>query len=467
MYDPSTTIGTTPSSSSRNSKSPHLHGLQLLLARTLWVVLVTLSLALYFTASIRYIPHLFESEKYLHTYLLHPDPSFSVYITSQIPLAFLFISSIGPLVVVIMSISSVIWIASGLVIFWRKSDDRMILLVSLGFIMLGVAISPQVYILYLLADQQTPWRLLIPIVNLLGWGIVGLFFYIFPNGRFVPRWMVWVALCFLAFEVSESLPSNSPFSIAQLPSLLLAVVELVLYSSPLIAQFYRYRHISNRVERQQVKWVVYGISLTSLMDIVIFLPPLFFPLLANAGLPRSFYAFTGASVFLIGLNLIPLTIGIATFRYRLWDIDIIINRTLVYGTLTIMLALVYFGLVMGLQTLVHLVTGTISDQPLVIVTSTLAIAALFQPLRRRLQTVIDRRFYRRKYDAARTLAAFSAMLRNEVDLEQLREQLLAVVQETMQPTQVSLWLRQTPSDRIPQTTRSNTLPVLSEDGDKG
>ena len=130
-------------------------------------------------------------------------------------------------------------------------------------------------------------------------------------------------------------------------------------------------------------------------------------------------------------------------------------------------ALVYFGLVMGLQTLVHLVTGTIADQPIVIVTSTLAIAALFQPLRRRLQTVIDRRFYRRKYDAARTLAAFSAVLRNEVDLEQLREQLLAVVQETMQPTQVSLWLRQTPPDRIPQTTWNNTPPVLSEDGDKG
>ncbi|HEY6411068.1 MAG TPA: hypothetical protein VIY29_26725, partial [Ktedonobacteraceae bacterium] len=115
-------------------------------------------------------------------------------------------------------------------------------------------------------------------------------------------------------------------------------------------------------------------------------------------------------------------------------------------TLTVMLALVYFGLVIGLQSLVHLVTGTISEQPLVIVASTLAIFALFWPLRRRIQAIIDRRFYRRKYDAAKIVEAFSATLRNEVDLNQLREHLLNVVQETMQPAHSSLWLRKTDRD---------------------
>ena len=135
----------------------------------------------------------------------------------------------------------------------------------------------------------------------------------------------------------------------------------------------------------------------------------------------------------------PLSFGFAMLRYRLWDIDVLINRTLVYGALTASLALIYLGLVIGLQ---YLLRGLINQtNNVAIVISTLAIAALFQPLRHRIQEVIDRRFYRRKYDAARTLAAFSAVLRNEVDLDQLGEQLVTVVEDTMQPAHVSLWLR--------------------------
>src|SRR5262249_7948682 len=138
--------------------------------------------------------------------------------------------------------------------------------------------------------------------------------------------------------------------------------------------------------------------------------------------------------------LIPLAVGIALLRYRLWDIDLIINRTLVYGMLTGTLASVYFLLIIVLQSLVRSLTGQVLQSPLVIVASTLAIVALFEPLRQRIQSIIDRRFYRRKYDAAKTLAAFSATLRSEVDLDQLREQVVAVVQETMQPAHISLWL---------------------------
>ncbi len=133
-------------------------------------------------------------------------------------------------------------------------------------------------------------------------------------------------------------------------------------------------------------------------------------------------------------------------RYRLWDIDILINRTLVYGSLTAILALVYFVSIIALQALFSVFTGHLSlgpQTPVVIVASTLGIVTLFQPLRRRLQGIIDRRFYRSKYDAARTLTMFSASLQNEVNLNQLSEQLLAVVQETMQPAHVSLWLRNT------------------------
>ena len=138
-------------------------------------------------------------------------------------------------------------------------------------------------------------------------------------------------------------------------------------------------------------------------------------------------------------------------RHQLYDIDVIINRTLVYGSLTVSLAIVYFGLVIAFQALVQEITGQVSLPPLAIVASTLAIAALFQPLRKRIQAIIDRRFYRRKYDAARILEAFSTSLRHEVDLNQLNEQLVEIVQETMQPTYVSLWLRSRSRDEMHNT----------------
>ena len=162
------------------------------------------------------------------------------------------------------------------------------------------------------------------------------------------------------------------------------------------------------------------------------------------------------TIILFSSALFYLGLGFVILRYRLWDIDVLINRTLVYVILTISLALIYLSLVVGLGALVSLFTRELGQSPVVIVVSTLAIYALFQPLRQRIQAIIDRRFYRRKYDAAKTLAAFSATLRQEVDLDQLRGQLLAVVQETMQPIHVSLWLRTTAPDRKPQETWSET-----------
>jgi hypothetical protein len=138
---------------------------------------------------------------------------------------------------------------------------------------------------------------------------------------------------------------------------------------------------------------------------------------------------------------IPIAVAVSILRYRLYDIDRIINRTLVYGLLVAALAAVYVGGVAGLQYLFRALTGQEQQPQLVIVASTLLIGALFNPLRRRIQAVIDRRFYRRKYDAARTLENFSAKLRDETDLDQLNRELVSVVRDTMQPEHVSLWLR--------------------------
>ena len=164
--------------------------------------------------------------------------------------------------------------------------------------------------------------------------------------------------------------------------------------------------------------------------------------------PDSTYQLINGTLPSVTYLIFPLSVGIAILRSRLWDIDVLIRRTLVYTILTIILALIYVGLVFVFGTLLRGLFGQQQQSPLVIVASTLVIAALFQPFRLSLQRFIDRRFYRRKYDAAHTLAVFSATLRNEVDLNQLSEQLMAIVEETMQPAHVSLWLRKPKEEEI-------------------
>jgi hypothetical protein len=153
---------------------------------------------------------------------------------------------------------------------------------------------------------------------------------------------------------------------------------------------------------------------------------------------------------LLSITSVPIAIGFAVLKYRLYDIDVIINRTLVYVPLSVMLALIYVGGVVGMQALFRALTG--QESTLAVVASTLAIAALFNPLRRRIQSFIDRCFYRRKYDARKTLEAFSASLRDETDLQALNSELTRVVRETMQPAHVSLWLR---PDMVPRHERAD------------
>ena len=273
----------------------------------------------------------------------------------------------------------------------------------------------------------------------------------------MPRWTCWVAFGFAVLFVSITFFPGALSNTSIWLSLLFISLPIVVLGSVVYAQVYRYRRVSTPIEQQQTKWIVYGTSVALLGFLLlgyllqVFLKQLFS--VQSLDLLPSVILIT--SIYLL-LLLIPLSIAVAILRYRLWDIDILINRTLVYGSLTVILALVYFIGVFALQAILSVFTGHLSSgaqSPIVIVASTLGIAALFQPLRRRLQALIDRRFYRSKYNAARTLAAFSKTLSNEVDLNQLREDLLAVVQETMQPAHVSLWLR----DPKPASGRNTRL----------
>ncbi len=203
-------------------------------------------------------------------------------------------------------------------------------------------------------------------------------------------------------------------------------------------------------ERQQLKWLAYG-TIMSLLILVVIIVLMFTNI--NGG-------FLPSLIFYLPLLLISISVGTAIMKYRLYNIDIIINRTLVYGILTALLALIYFGLIFILQILVRTLTGQISQTPLILVASTLLIYAIFRPLRNRIQQVIDRRFYRRKYDAAKVVEAFSTTLRNELDLNELREHLISVVEETMQPKYVSLWLR-SPEDHRTATKLDNNATISS------
>jgi hypothetical protein len=204
-----------------------------------------------------------------------------------------------------------------------------------------------------------------------------------------------------------------------------------------VASLLMRRGYARGVERQQTKWFTYTSAVAASGAILQYI--------ISEPLELVWLRGVAYALVLIGLVGIPISMGIAITRYKLYEIDLLINRTLVYGSLTAMLVALYFGGIVVLQRVFVLLTG--QQSTLAVVASTLLIAALFTPLRRRIQSFIDRRFYRRKYDARKTLEAFSATLRDETDLEALNNDLVGVVRETMQPAHVSLWLR---PDTVPK-----------------
>lgn len=334
-----------------------------------------------------------------------------------------------------------VWIGVGLLLFIRKSGELLGLVASLFLatfttaILLGNAYSTAgpltMYALYIF----TPVGQFSPILLL----------YLFPNGQFVPRWARWPAmlvLLMIPFEVLLYIfapeffdhPVYGPLDIG---------IYFALFALGVILQFYRYRSASSPIQRQQTKWVLTAIAMLPLSDLLFrgLVLPAIFPLATTPGTAHVIYYMITILLFrTIPFLMIPISFGLAILRHRLWDIDILIRRTLVYAILTAILAFLYYSGVVLIQQVLHIVTGRAEQSPLAIVLSTLAIAAVFIPLRRRIQAGIDRRFYRNKYDAERTLEGFAETLRDEVDIDRLSEHLVSVVQETIQPEHLMLWM---------------------------
>lgn len=420
-----------------------LTGAPLALARAAWLVTTLVSLGLLVAA----MPLAYQQITTPQTGTQCADSRFSPAQFAYMHAAGISPTSLAIVVIVVQCFSTFVYVGVGALLFWRRADNRMALLAATALVLNGTSAN-DLHWLGAACALRTTWPVVGLVYELLG-AVGGLLFsvlwYTFPSGRWAPRWSKWLVL---AWIISGLLNLPSDLRPAPLIDFLVShpwfgnTTGGLLFATLLAAQVYRYRRVSTPAERLQTKWVVLGGGLG----------------LAGAAALIGWGAFGAYSptapwwplvfrniawvIQLFG-TLIPISIGIALLRSHLFDVDQIINRVLVYGSLTGVLALLYLGSVLALQGLVRGLTG--QSQPLLVVT-TLAIAALAQPLRRGLQRGIDRRFYRRKYDAARTLAAFSATLRSEVDPARLREDLLAVVDETMQPRHLSLWLPGAPLD---------------------
>ena len=256
--------------------------------------------------------------------------------------------------------------------------------------------------------------------------------------------MVFVLVGMLTFAFSPGAYQGSLGPIKNPPGIegfdifyqaVLYTMAPLLFGTAALSVYVRLRQ-ARGVERQQIKWFAYAVAIYAVSIVLIVI---------NQAIDAPLWFEWGSTaIFTVAGMTIPISIGIAILSYRLYDIDRIINRTLVYGSLTATLVALYFGGIVLLQRVLDVLTGTGEKSTFVVVASTLVIAALFNPLRRRVQGFVDRSFYRYKYDAAKTLEAFGSRLRDETDLEALSNDLVGVVRGTMQPEHVSLWLRPDP-----------------------
>ena len=318
-------------------------------------------------------------------------------------------------------------------ILWRKPDDRVALLASFFLISLGASFPD---IPNALATVYPVWRLPVAFLDVFGLPSLTAFLFLFPNGRFVPRWTCWVGIVFVVMYVPSTFFPGSILSFTHWPRLLTLPVPLVWLGSLVFAQVYRYRQVSTAEERQQTKWVVFGATIALLGFLLLtFLPlallPLFFPLQHLTLLP-SVFLFTG--IYLI-LLLIPFTLAIAVLRYRLWDIDIIINRTLVYGTLSASTIGLYMLVVVALGALLR-----VESNLLISLFATGLVAVLFQPLRERLQRGVNRLLYGQRDEPYMVIARLSQRLKEQLSSDAVLFTIVETVAQALKlPYAAILW----------------------------
>ena len=420
-----------------------LHEPWRLLARASWLAIALLALSILVLLSSRGIRLLVLEEAVSDGYAALSD--------------LLTYKSFGRIILTARYVVIATYLLTAFFIFWRKSHEVIGLATSLLLLLLPLLLNlagevPMVEssVFSLSVDRLLGWTWALALLCILDFLFV---LFVFPNGRTIgPRstrlaWSIVVALAaLLGFSAATDLwGSGAVTPLARMASFLAWGLLLGLVALGLGGQVYRYWRVSSPAERRQTRWVV--AALVVVLSWVV--------LVGSVTSPRSFDRWSAAwgLLTIFGTVLVaalpPLAIARAIVSHHLWDIDVIIRKTLVYTLLTGFLALVYLGSILGLQGLFRRLTG--QDSTLATILSTLLIAALFLPVRRQIQALIDRRFYRRKYNAQKTLQQFAMTARDETDLDRLTAELLRVIQETMQPEHVSVWLRPGGADSRPPT----------------
>lgn len=329
---------------------------------------------------------------------------------------------------------AVYFVAAG-ILASKRSNDWLALVASFALVFLGAVFFTSAD--DALLSARPGMQPVLNLVQLAGMASFMVLLFTFPNGRMVPagrvaRWAVGLTLGLSILLGLLQIARGGGVGADRV-----TVFFAPLFVTGLAAQVYRYRRVSTLIERRQTQWILIGLAVTLIVMLLWLAVRALYPP-SEPSVQRLIVVTAAGSFIAMMTTLFPLTFVFSILRYRLWDIDVFVRRTAQYTLVTGMLVLVYFGLVVVLQRLFTQLTG--QQSTVAVVLSTLAIAALFNPLRRRVQSWIDWRFYRRKYDAEQVLEQFAATVRDETDLDALTAELVQVIQETMQPEFVSVWL---------------------------
>ena len=339
--------------------------------------------------------------------------------------------TVGLLVPAAAVVTAIAWAGLGALIYRRRGRDAYGFAVSLLFVVFGLADTGA----YSLVDPTDQWSVPARVLHVLAITLLIILAYMIPNGRFAFAWTRWLGGAFGAWmAIGLVVPAVDPLSARGIWQLLFLAFLL----STVVALWLRYARVATPTERLQIKWLLFGAIVSLAVYATASIVEYLWRPLGTEGAGAFVLNSLLETVYALAMLAFALAYAVSILRYRLYDIDLVINRALVYGATTAGIAIAFFAGIVVLQAVLRPLT---SGSELAVAASTLVSFGLFQPLRRRFQSAVDRRFYRSRYDAARTLDAFSVRLRDEVDLDAVRGGLLEAVRDTVHPGYASVWLR--------------------------